>query len=338
MDGVIGLSAGTAAGYADLAVIARFNPNGQIDARNGAAYQALTSIPYTVGTSYRFRLVINVPGHTYDIYVTPANGVEQVVGRAFAFRSEQATVTSLSNWALYAQTGTHQVCNFALASAPPPAATPTATRTPTATAARNLAAIQTRIREVTFEDGSLIHPSSGVDNIGGTVALETTAPVKGSYSARIHDPASDGYIDVEFAAVDDLYASFNLRINVLPSVDSRIALISNGGTTVGNLILRSNGALFLRHGSSTVGSESAPLRAGSIYRVGLRQAKGNGTDAVLEGYVTEGDAAVGAPFAVMANGPWTTSADRLRIGVTGSVIVDAVVDDIKLDTASMPGD
>ena len=38
IDGVTGLSAGAAAGYADLAAIVRFNAAGQIDARNGAAY------------------------------------------------------------------------------------------------------------------------------------------------------------------------------------------------------------------------------------------------------------------------------------------------------------
>ena len=120
----MGLSAGAAAVYGDLAVIARFSPDGVIDARNGAAYQALTQVPYAAGVTYRFRLVVNVPSHTYDIYVTPQNGTEQVVGTGFAFRTEQNTVTSLSNRAVYAAAGTHQLCNFTLSPVPLATATP----------------------------------------------------------------------------------------------------------------------------------------------------------------------------------------------------------------------
>jgi thermitase len=115
MDGVTGLAGKSAAGYADLAAIVRFNTSGMIDARNGGAYQAASQIPYTAGTSYRFRLVIRVPSHTYDIFVTPAGGTEQTVGTNFAFRTEQRSVTSINNWALYAASGTHRVCNVAVA-------------------------------------------------------------------------------------------------------------------------------------------------------------------------------------------------------------------------------
>src|SRR3989449_1081622 len=120
IDGVTGLSAGAAAGYADLAAIVRFNAAGQIDARNGAAYAAASAIPYTAGTTYRFRLVVDVPSHTYAAYVTPAGGAEATIGTGYAFRTEQAAVTSLANVTVYSDAGTHTVCNFAITGTAPP--------------------------------------------------------------------------------------------------------------------------------------------------------------------------------------------------------------------------
>ncbi|HZG66287.1 MAG TPA: DUF1565 domain-containing protein, partial [Herpetosiphonaceae bacterium] len=133
MDGVTGLSTGAATDYTDLALLVRFNKQGYIDARNGSSYMAATQLPYTVGTTYRVRFVVRVPSHTYDIFVTPASGTEQVVGMSFAFRTEQASVAGLSTWALFAAAGSHTVCHFSVTAEPAPTAaspnTPTATQT-----------------------------------------------------------------------------------------------------------------------------------------------------------------------------------------------------------------
>jgi len=130
LDGVTGLSVGAAAGFTDLAVIVRFNAAGQIDARNGGAYAAASAIPYTAGTSYRFRLEVDVPSHTYAAYVTPAGGSEATIGTGYAFRTEQAAVTSLANWALFSDAGTHTVCNFAITGSAPPVPVATVDVTP----------------------------------------------------------------------------------------------------------------------------------------------------------------------------------------------------------------
>jgi parallel beta-helix repeat protein len=95
---LIGLSQGNAALYADIAASVRFNTSGDIDARNGGAFAAASTIPFTAGTSYHFRLVINVTAHTYSAYVTPAGGSEILIGSNYAFRTEQAGVTQLDTW------------------------------------------------------------------------------------------------------------------------------------------------------------------------------------------------------------------------------------------------
>jgi hypothetical protein len=95
---LVGLSQGSAAAYTDIAVAVRFNPSGAIDARNGGAFAAASTIPFTAGTSYHFRLVVNVPAHTFSAYVTPPGGSETAIGTNYAFRTEQAGVTQLAQW------------------------------------------------------------------------------------------------------------------------------------------------------------------------------------------------------------------------------------------------
>jgi hypothetical protein len=114
MDGVTGLALGPADAPEDLGVIVRFNPAGFLDARNGSAYRADQAVPYTVGTRYAIRLVVNVPQHTYSVYVTPESGAEQTLATNYAFRTEQRTMPRLDTWALRSWSGSHTVSNFTL--------------------------------------------------------------------------------------------------------------------------------------------------------------------------------------------------------------------------------
>lgn len=77
-------------------------------------YAATSVIPYSTNVKYSFRLVVNIPAHTYSAHVTPSEGAGQPVGAVFAFRSEQSTVTNLNNWAVTtaSATGTNTVCDF----------------------------------------------------------------------------------------------------------------------------------------------------------------------------------------------------------------------------------
>jgi hypothetical protein len=114
-DTVVGLSLGAQTAYAGFATLARFNLSGAIDARNGGVYAAASTIPYSANVTYHFRLVVNVPAHTYSIFVRPAGGPEMTVGTNFAFRTEQNTVTSLNSWGVFVNTsatGSSRVCNF----------------------------------------------------------------------------------------------------------------------------------------------------------------------------------------------------------------------------------
>jgi len=72
----------------------------------------------------------DVPSRTYAAYVTPAGGAEATIGTGYAFRTEQAAVTSLANWALYSDAGTHTVCNVTITGSVPPVPVATVDVTP----------------------------------------------------------------------------------------------------------------------------------------------------------------------------------------------------------------
>ena len=159
MDGVVGLANGPAADYTNLATIVRFNPTGTIDARNGGDYAAATAIPYTAGTTYHFRLDVNLASHSYDIYVTPAGAAEQLLGKAFAFRAEQATVSVLNNLGLYAKVGSAAVCNPAVSAWTPPPPAPVATVTVSPAAASVQVATTAQLTAILKDANGL--PTSG---------------------------------------------------------------------------------------------------------------------------------------------------------------------------------
>jgi chitodextrinase len=193
----------------------------------------------------------------------------------------------------------------------------------------------TTIKAITFEGNSLTG-ASGADSLSGSgVTLDIATPLKGVASAQFN--TSSGYLTEDFAGVDDLFVSFYLRLNALPSTDTRIAFISNAGTTVGNIVLRSTGALRLRVGSTTIGESAALAVKPAVYRVGLHQKRGTGGNGVLEAFVMPANAtAFGAPFAATAAGSWMTQANRLRFGATNGQAINATFDEIILDAAAMP--
>ncbi len=118
MDAVVGLSAASTNRFSGAAVLVRFNPGGTIDVRNGGAYEAAAQLFYTVGTRYQFRIVVNVPAHTYSVFVTPENDFEVMLASNYAFRTEQNTVANLGFWNLWSDVGTTlDLCNLRVSAA-----------------------------------------------------------------------------------------------------------------------------------------------------------------------------------------------------------------------------
>jgi hypothetical protein len=113
---VVAISDGAQSTINKFPVIVAFSETGYILARNGGNYTAANAIRYTTGMSYHFRMVVDVPAHSYAVYVTPPGGSETTVGTNFAFRSEASSVRSLNSIGstVDSQAGVITFCNFSL--------------------------------------------------------------------------------------------------------------------------------------------------------------------------------------------------------------------------------
>jgi hypothetical protein len=99
VNGLVSLSFGEADDFNDQAITVRFFNDGEVDVRNGAAYDADTTFAYTQGTSYRVEVVGSVATHTYSVIVTPDGGSPTTIATDYAFRSTQSSVATLNNLA-----------------------------------------------------------------------------------------------------------------------------------------------------------------------------------------------------------------------------------------------
>ena len=115
MDAVLGVSAGEASSFDDVAAAVRFNPDGNVNVRDGDTYRTSSGpVTYAAGTTYHFLLLIDVASHRYSVLL---NGDR--IAEDFAFRTPQAGVGSLDNFVLEsdADTGTVLGCNWSIAPA-----------------------------------------------------------------------------------------------------------------------------------------------------------------------------------------------------------------------------
>jgi len=115
IDAVVGLGGVTpVTGYGDMACIVRFNSSGKIDVRNGGGYAALVDMPYSVDNVYSVRMMVNPAAKNYSVTVSVNGGVAVLIAQSYAFRLEQASLSSFSNMALIATIGSQAVSNYGL--------------------------------------------------------------------------------------------------------------------------------------------------------------------------------------------------------------------------------
>jgi hypothetical protein len=92
------LCQGSQTAYTGLACMVRFNTTGTIDARNGGAFAAVNSVPFSANTTYHIRMDVNVAAHTYSVSVTAPGGSPVRIASDYAFRTEQAGATALDTF------------------------------------------------------------------------------------------------------------------------------------------------------------------------------------------------------------------------------------------------
>ena len=191
-----------------------------------------------------------------------------------------------------------------------------------------------RVKDITFESGSLTG-SSGFGSITGTPSLETASPLKGADSMTIS--AGTSYGTQTYTSTDEIFLSLYIRLAAIPSAQVRVVRITDAGTSVGALTLETTGKLTLRNGSTSVGATTAALTPGTLYRIGIHQKRGTGSNGILEGFVATGDANFGTAFASSGTQSFITQADSVQIGATTGTVGSFTLDDVRLDTGAMPG-
>jgi hypothetical protein len=115
IDGVVGLSDGPASGFGSLGPIIRFNPWGNIDARDGDVYAG--GFPYKTAEPHEFRVSVDVPSRSYSVWVRHLDAIAkpfELLADRFAFRNEQSTVSRLDNVGRFVDSaqGKLQTCGF----------------------------------------------------------------------------------------------------------------------------------------------------------------------------------------------------------------------------------
>jgi hypothetical protein len=98
IDAVIGLSAGPAARFTDLATAVRFAPGGALDVRDGDGYRADTQVPYDA-RSFDFRVIADVTSRTYSVFQGVWSDAYEIA-RQYRFRTQQSGATHLDQLAV----------------------------------------------------------------------------------------------------------------------------------------------------------------------------------------------------------------------------------------------
>ncbi|HEY4105842.1 MAG TPA: hypothetical protein VGM44_18205 [Polyangiaceae bacterium] len=116
IDAVVGASLNAPAAFSDLAAIARFNPNGTFDARNGSSYGADATVAYSAGTPYHFALDLDLTAHSYSVSVNAPGQAPTQIAHDYAFRTEQASLTAVGSVGTFVDggAGSLQVCSVSI--------------------------------------------------------------------------------------------------------------------------------------------------------------------------------------------------------------------------------
>jgi hypothetical protein len=289
----IALCQGAQTSYTTLACIARFNTSGNIDARNGGAYSAASTIPFSAGVSYHFRFVVNVPAHTYSIYVTPAGGAEIAVGLNYGFRTEVNTVTSLDTWNVDVNAtpgGSVTFTNLSVTSASQ-VATPTFSPGGGTYSSAQSVTISTTTSGASIRyttDGSTPTPTTGT-LYSGPVSVSTTTTLKAiayatgatnsavasaTYTINISTgttiTAANGFYNTAFGSTQS--GSFTATIDAKPSLspsNTTIGLCQGAQTAYTGIacVVRFNtsGNIDARNGAAYAAASTIPFSAGVSY-------------------------------------------------------------------------
>lgn len=328
MDGVTGICLGSADAYSDLACIVRFNPSGNIDARDGGTYTADASVSYSASTSYHFRLEINVVSRTYDVYVTPSGSSESTLASNFDFRTDQSSATELDSWAIFAYAGSHTVSNMSFSgnstSAPVLTSISNQSVNENATLNVNVSASDSDSDPITLTASNLPSFGSFTDNSNGTGTV--------SFAPDYFDAGVYAGITITATTTDGSDSdSFTLTVN---NVNRAPVLAAIGDVTVVE-----EGSYEIEVSASDADGSAPSLSASNLPSFASFTDNGDGTG-LLTVAPDEGDAGTYSDLTVTANDGIDTDSESITVtvvvpGITSYDIEASTSDQVVYNTGTL---
>lgn len=195
----------------------------------------------------------------------------------------------------------------------------------------------TRLREITFEDGSLTG-AHGADKVTGAPVAITTGALRGKHAMAVTGGSS--FVEASIAEASDVYVSFVFAVSSMPPSGTYVTIARftfAGVATTLDISVASDGGLRIAASTgSTLTLNSIAI--GVTYRVGLHVHPGNGGGGsttiepkVVEGATSPfggGSASIGIGSLGAMNG--------IALGALGTESIVALFDHVLFDSDAMP--
>lgn len=203
----------------------------------------------------------------------------------------------------------------------------------------------TRIKDITFENGAIVHPQTGGDRAVGDAGLilltkdanideagdaTTLTAIGGDFSLQVNASAN---VEETFGPLDEIYVTAGVRIDAVPLNAVPILRIvpETGATTIDiRLLTTLRLAVFL---GGQIGQNSEPLTVGKVHRIGIYVKKGKNANGTLQVRLADEGASFGAPFAQSTNIDFERP-DKLQMGLPAPA-TSVTFDDVKIDATEL---
>ncbi len=213
--------------------------------------------------------------------------------------------------------------------------------------------IDSRLKNITFENGAIVDAILGVQAFNPPVVLEDAGALSGKFSVGTLQPAADASdlttdFTQDFAAQNDLWVSMMVRVETPPAQVSRFVKFGSSVTTVEAFAAPDTNTTFLLRykirltasgtTDKTIG-DSLPQPIGQTVRIGfhiVQQTTPDAGDGIVQGYVALGTAPFGTAFTTSNQETMLGPNDQIVFGVSTPNFLSATFDNVRIDFGQMP--
>jgi hypothetical protein len=204
----------------------------------------------------------------------------------------------------------------------------------------------TRLKDITFENGAIVHPQTGGDRVLADAGLalltkdanvdesgDATMPIAigGDFSLQVNAATA---VEETFGPLDEIYITARLRIDApVTTAVPVLRILPETGTNVIEIRLLPTLRLGAFQGTQ-IGTNTNPVELAKPFRLGIYVKKGKNSNGVLEVRIAPDGMAFPAPFAQTTNLDFERP-DKLQIGLA-SPSSSVTFDDVKIDSAELP--